>query len=105
MNNITFKQFIYTYNFRYVDSTKQYEDDQLNTTTIRIYPPSEAPNRRSDWFEFGIYDYSQKEFTWRNCKRILSEEILNSYIQDIQYNEDFHNVVTIYLTKEKECDD
>lgn len=101
MKNITFKQFIYAYNFRSYDDSKRCDDDKYNTTIIRIFPPSENFNRASEWFEFGIYDFSNKEYTWENCEKVLSKDILDNYVESINYNEEFDNVVTIYLTKEQ----
>lgn len=100
MNNITFKQFIYTYNFRYVNNIKQNGDYDNDTCIIRIYPATET-NERNRWFEFGIYDFSEDDYKWNICENVLSKEILNSYIESISYNEDYNNVVTIYLTKDK----
>ena len=98
MNNITFKQFIYTYNFRYVNDIKQNGDYDNDTCIIRIYPPSEN-HEKNRWFEFGIYDFSEDEYKWKICKTVLSPEILNSYVEQICYNTDYNNVVTVYLTK------
>ena len=42
MNNITFEQFIKTYNFRYVNESIGDKNDLCNDTCIiRIYPPSD----------------------------------------------------------------
>ena len=106
MMNITFEQFIKTYNFRYVNSLKGEKDLDNDTCIIRIYPPTEEFNQyRNNWFEFGVYDFSQKEVTWDLCKRVLSKEILESYIDTIQYNDDYNAVVTVYLTKNKKMED
>ena len=100
MNNITFKQFIYSFNFRAMDNTKRNEDDMYDTIIIRIYPPSENFNRYDEWFEFGIYDFSAKDYTWDNCKKVLSKEILESYIDSICYDCERNNTVVVYLTKQ-----
>ena len=102
MNNITFKQFIYTYNFRYINDIKNGDYDN-DTCIIRIYPPSEMMSEKK-WFEFGIYDFSGEDYKWKICEEVLSKEILNSYVEQICFNQDYHNVVTIYLTKEKVSD-
>lgn len=101
MKRITFKQFIYTYNFRYIaDKSKEpYDED---TTIIRIYLPSEDCNK-DEWFEFGINNFGNN--TWKICERIFSKEILESYIESIGYNEDIENVVTVYLTNNKEVEE
>lgn len=104
MKAITFKQFIYTYNFRNIDDSKKYDKDQYNTTIIRIFPLREN-FQYNEWFEFGIYDFSNKDYTWKNCEKVLSKEILNSYISSISYNEEFDNVVTIYLTNNSNCNE
>lgn len=103
MERITFKQFIYTYNFRYVNNKRKdpyYHDTQI----IRIYPPNES-DYTENWFEFGVNDFSNKDYTWGICKNILNSEILDSYVDTIQYNDDFQDVVTIYLTKNKKVED
>lgn len=38
MENITFKQFLITYSFRYITNNKDIKED---TDIIRIYPPNE----------------------------------------------------------------
>ena len=56
-NNITFKQFLLTYNFRYVlDSS----EEGMDTTIIRIYPPSIEDNLTNDNLSLS-YDY-EKEY-------------------------------------------
>lgn len=101
MNNITFKQFIYTYNFRCVDATKNFNDNAWeDTLIIRIYPHRED-FLNIEWFEFGVYDFSNKECTWEICERVLSKDILDSYVESISYDGERDNVVTICLTKEK----
>ena len=105
MNNITFEQFIKTYNFRYVNESIGDKNDLCNDTCIiRIYPPSDD-SYRDKWFEFGIWDFGHKEYTWDRCKQILSEEIINSYVDYIQYNPDYDCEVTVYLTNKKERED
>lgn len=105
MNNITFEQFIKTYNFRYVNESIGDKNDLCNDTCIiRIYPPSDD-SYRDKWFEFGIWDFGHKEYTWDKCKQILSEEIINSYVDYIQYNPDYDCGVTVYLTNKKERED
>lgn len=104
MDNISFEQFIKTYNFRYVnDSIKAKKDIDNDTCIIRIYPPTDD-FYKDNWFDFGIYDFGSKESTWECCKQILSKEIINSYVNCIQYNPDYDCEVTIYLTKEKKGD-
>lgn len=105
MDNISFEQFIKTYNFRYVNESIRDKNDLCNDTCIiRIYPPTDDFHR-DNWFDFGIWDFSHKESTWDRCKQILSKEILNSYVDCIQYNPDYDCEVTIYLTKNKEMED
>ena len=96
---ITFRQFIETYNFRYVNDIR---DDKYNldTTTIRVYLPSEEINR-SEWFEFGVYDFSETSYKMGICEKALSKEVMESYVETISYNPSMESVVTIYLTKGK----
>lgn len=106
MNNITFEQFIKTFNFRYVNDIKSKGDYDNDTCIVRIYPPTdEFKAHNNDWFEFGLYDFGEKESTWDRCKKVLAPEILNSFIDTFQYNPDYNNVVTVYLTKDKKMND
>lgn len=102
MERITFKQFIYTHNFRYINDLRT-DPYNFDTQIIRIYPPNDSGYER-DWFEFGINDFSDKDYTWNICKRALDSEILDSYVEMIQYNSDYNNVLTIYLTKHKKVE-
>ena len=105
MNNISFEQFIKTYNFRYVSDIKRDGDYDNDTCIIRIYPPSkEWRSHNTNWFEFGIYDFSEKESTWEMCKKIFTKEIINSYVDTISYNPDYEKVVTVYLTENKKSE-
>ena len=100
---ISFKQFIYTYNFRYVNQLRSQDYDN-DTCIIRIYPPTND-FYKNNWFEFGIYDFSEKEVMWKMCQEIFTKDILESYIDSICYNEDYNVVVTLYLTKESEINE
>lgn len=101
MNNISFKEFINTYNFRYVNDLK--ENYNFDTQIIRIYPPSDKMER-NNWFEFGVYDFSESSYKQKIIETVLSKEILESYVESISYNIDYESVVTIYLTKDKKAD-
>lgn len=101
MNNIPFKEFINTYNFRYVNDLK--ENYNFDTQIIRIYPPSDKMER-NNWFEFGVYDFSESSYKQKIIEKVLSKEILESYVESISYNIDYESVVTIYLTKNKKSD-
>ena len=105
MDNISFEQFIKTYNFRYINDTVSHNKEIGNDTCIiRIYLPTDD-FYRDNWFDFGIYDFGSKESTWEMCKQILSKEILNSYVSCVQYNPEYDCEVTIYLTKNKIMED
>ena len=79
MKQITFKQFIRTYNFRYIDG----EDD--TTRIIRIYY-GDSPE---EWFEFGVYDYyDYGEWIWENVKEILNPRICNMSVKYFYYDQD-----------------
>lgn len=101
MNNIPFREFINTYNFRYINNLK--DDYNYDTQIIRIYPPSEKEERYK-WFEFGVYDFSESSYKQEIIEQVLSKEILDSYVESISFNQDYENVVTIHLTKEKKAD-
>lgn len=110
MKNITFRQFMTAYNFSYINETEwgktvrdTYNED---THIIRIYPPLKdeeyADNYESSWFEFGIYDFTNKRVVLKKLEKILSKEIMNSYVQTISYNPESQHVVTVYLTYDEE---
>lgn len=101
MNNIPFREFINTYNFRYVNNLGT--DYNYDTQIIRIYPPSDEI-RRNDWFEFGVYDFSESSYKQKIIDTVLSKEILDSYVESISFNQDYESTVTIYLTKKKKAD-
>lgn len=96
---ITFRQLIETYNFRYVNDIRE-EKYNLDTTMIRVYLPSEEINS-SEWFEFGVYDFSETSYKMGICEKALSKEVMDSYVESIGYNPSIESVVTIYLTKKK----
>lgn len=102
METISFKQFIYTFNFRYYDSSKKEECNKEDSLIIRIYYLDKDFNYKDCWFEFGIYDFGNKDATWKDCCRFLNKDILNSYIEEIRFNPEEDNVIKIWLTKEKE---
>lgn len=101
MNNIPFREFINTYNFRYINNLGN--DYNFDTQIIRIYPPSNEI-KRNNWFEFGVYDFSESSVKQKIIEQVLSQEILDSYVESISFNRDYENTVTIYLTKEMEAD-
>lgn len=101
MNNIPFREFINTYNFRYVNDLES--NYNFDTQTIRIYPPSDEMERHN-WFEFGVYDFGESSYKQKIIETVLSKEILDSYVESISFNPDYEKVVTIYLTRKKEAD-
>ena len=100
MKRITFRQFINSYNFRYCYTN---DDKEIinDTTTIRIYLPNDNEDTSDFWFELGVYDFCDR--TKRKIiERSLSDEVKNSYVDVISYNDQFERVVTIYLTNIEE---
>lgn len=91
-----FKEFIKTYNFRYVNDLG--ERYNLDTQTIRIYPDNDDIGRNY-WFEFGVYDFGEEEYKMDICESVLSKEIMESYVEIISMNPDLEKVVTVYLKK------
>ena len=100
MENISFKQFIYTFNFRYYDDSKRGECNKEDTLIIRIHNHEEV-TFEDCWFEFGIYDFSCKDTTWDYCCKFLNENVLNSYVDCIKFNIEENSVINIWITKEK----
>lgn len=104
MENMSFKQFIYTFNFRYYDDSKRGENNKEDTLIIRIHYSFDDDDIIDDdcWFEFGVYDFGSKDITWEYCCRFLNQKILNSYITCIRFDAEENNVVNIWVTKEKD---
>lgn len=101
MNNIPFREFINTYNFRYINNLQ--DNYNFDTQIIRIYPPGDRTDSYN-WFEFGVYDFSESSCKQKIIEQVLSKEILDSYVERISYNQDYENTVTIHLTKKKKAD-
>lgn len=105
MKNIPFKQFINCFNFRTFTNgvgNKKNED----TTIIRIYLPYIGSiNSDKEWLEFGMYDFWDKsKDKIRLLEKILSKNVLNSYVTDIEYNDGDDIVIHIYLSDKQEGD-
>lgn len=93
-----FREFLETYNFRYVNDLG--ERYNLDTQTIRIYPDNEDKGR-DYWFEFGVYDFGEEESKMGICESVLNKEIMESYVESISMNPDLEKVVTVYLRKKE----
>lgn len=101
MENITFKQFLITYSFRYITNNKDIRED---TDIIRIYPPNEdLLNWNHRWFEFGIYDFSEDSWKWSIVEQSLSKEILESYVSSFWADTET-STLHVQLTKNRERD-
>ena len=111
MRNITFKQFIQTYNFRDINDTKRLPNGEYaeDTKTIRIYLPKiyDDFDLESKWIEFGIYDFGTNKYKIQICEEFLSDDILNSYVDEIKVEEngEWREIIKVYLTQDKEDDD
>lgn len=90
-DNITFRQFIESYNFR-----KLNYDGGYDAKTIRIHFGS-----GDNWFDFGVYDFDSSK--WERASCVLSKEILESIVSDFSYNEDDEkmHVVLRYWDKDE----
>lgn len=96
MQAITFEQFIETFSFRHYNQYAESERDKRDSKMVRFYIDDE---NLDNWFELGLYDYSNT--TWRLVKRILSKEILQSYVSSMTYNTGL-DTLEVYLQKERE---
>ena len=68
-------------------------------------PYSDSINSDKEWFEFGMYDFWDKsKDKIRLLEKILSKNVLNSYVTDIEYNDGDDNVIYIYLSDKQEGD-
>lgn len=84
--NITFEQFIKTYNFRYAP-----DSDTFDTKIVRIYFGD-----HDDWFDFGVYDFGSVSDTWERVSKILDKKVLQSYVSQFCY--DYKNeVFTVWI--------
>ena len=101
MKNITFKQFMLTYNFCYYNEKGTTDKEKEDTMIIRINYPQDEEELYYTWFEFGICDYAINSFKLKQINKIFSDYILNLYVEEIRYNEEINNVVNIYLTKDR----
>ena len=100
---ITFEQFIKTFNFRdYAGYSNEFKKDIYDTKIVRIYLPYDYDEHKdNEWFEFGVYDFSEKEYTWDTCKKVFNDEILKCYVSSIGYNVYDNNLaLEICLSKE-----
>ncbi len=86
------KEFLKLYNFRYILNEKE------NTQIVRIY--SDWP---SDWFEFGVNDWSYDNTTDERIEKFIHPDILKMEVSSIQYDE-VNEVFSISLY-EKEPED
>ena len=80
---ITFKQFIYTVDIG------QYINEKMDATSIRIYTDLDKDKTKDNWFDLGFYDWSFKASAWKFLEKVLSKEILNSYVERIWIDDTF----------------
>ena len=78
---ITFKQFIYTLSIR------RSEEPGAEGNDIRIYPDIEGYNK-NNWFDLCWYDFFNKSSVWNYLEKILSKDILNSFVDTIWEDSD-----------------
>lgn len=74
------------YNFRLYrdDLTTTYAKENSQTIRITFW---EDEGFKRNWFEFGIYDYYQKEEVIKTIKKVLNKEILNREVDNIQVDD------------------
>ena len=100
MQNISFRQFMITYNFRQYNDNGETENDKMDCSTIRINYPTNEEETCHHWFEFGMYDYECDLERIKHFETIFSEHHLNMYISSI-YHKNELNMLEIYLTKDR----
>ena len=102
MKNITFKQFLYTFNFREFRNEDYHTKEGYNTKIIRIYYPMEDFSYTDDyWIEFGLNDFISDESKEKLLKMFFTTEILNSYIGCIE-DQRHSDCIELYLTFKEE---
>lgn len=81
------------HDFRLYRTDLQTERFKQNSNTIRIYLDY------NEWFEFGIYDWSNREEKTKGIKKVLTKEILNRVVSSFQTDDEM-NILTIELKSE-----
>lgn len=79
MKNMTFEQFLLTYNFR-----EPLPNDKYDTQIIRIHLPDKEDYHLDEWFEFGIYNFDRGVDILKRIKKIFNEDILKSYVYSMR---------------------
>lgn len=103
MKNITFRQFINTFNFRYIRDVDGNLNNMANDTRIiRIHLSWLGEYSYDDWFEFGIYDFDSLKM--KRIESIFSKDLLDSYVQSISFVYNNDEEIEIYLTADEESD-
>ena len=83
LDYITFKQFFYTVNIRYIKCNR----------IIKIFYNEDMVSK---WIQLGWNDFNDKLSSWNLLNQFLKPEILNSYVTDICYNDE-EEILEIYL--------
>lgn len=92
MKDITFEQFIETFNFRDLNEYASSERDKHDTKIIRVYINDDL----DEWFEFGIYDFGIH--TWDLVKKVLHPDICKSSVDCMTYDTGL-DLLKVYLQK------
>lgn len=100
---IPFMEFMKIHNFRDTHDSSRGHEYENDTKIIRIYYGNlidENPFRdRSEWFEFGIYDFGSTRQFIEGMERIFSKDILNSYVDSFCVNSET-GILEVWLTDE-----
>lgn len=100
MKNITFEQFLLTYNFRdYKDDRGISENEKYDTQIIRVYLPNEDIVPMSEWFEIGLYHFDSGETILKRVQEIFALKLLNSYVYT--FNVNINGQLSVYLDYEQ----
>ena len=91
MKEITFKQFVETFNFREYNEYASTERDKHDTKIVRIYIDNDSLD---EWFELGIYDFSIH--TWDLIEKILHPDICKSVVSSMTYDTGL-DLLKVYL--------
>lgn len=104
INYISFMDFMKVHNFRDCHDSNKGDDYENDTKIVRIYYGGlidENPFRdNSEWFEFGIYDFGSTNQFIKGLQMILSDKIINSYVNSFCVNNET-GTLEVWLTNEK----
>lgn len=103
INYIPFMEFMKIHNFRDTHNSSKGNDYENDTKIVRIYYGGITDNNpfrdKSEWFEFGIYDFGSTRQLIQGLNKILSKEIIDSYVDSFCVNDET-GILEIWITSD-----